>query len=237
MAMRGFVAMTAAEFLGAPALPGNPAWMACHFSCYGTGLSNLPQQLPRDAMIILNDRTPIHGHDPSAITDQLLQLCESLHPWGFLLDFQRPDNKETEILCQTLAEKLPCPVGISHYYASPFCCPVFLPPPPLHKPLSDYISPWAGREIWLEAAIQAQTMTITTEGCHIQSSPADPLDEPKFFDAKAYSSYHTELSDDRAVFSLLRGEMELKELLANAQVLGISLTIGLYQQLGPSFFS
>ena len=237
MAMKGYLAMTAAEFLGAPALPGNPAWMACHFSCYGTGLSNLPQQLPQDAMIILNDRTPIHGHDPSVITDQLLQLYETHHIWGFLLDFQRPDNKETERLCQILLKMLPCPVGISHHYASSLDCPVFLPPPPLHKPLAEHIFPWKGREIWLEAAMQAQTMTVTSEGCHIQSSPADTLDAPNFFDAKVFSSYHMDLSEDRAVFSLLRGETELKELLAGAQELGISLAIGLYQQLGPNFFS
>ena len=49
------LAMTAAE-LGAAPLPSHPAWMACHFSPYSTGLTNLPPKLPQDSLLILNDR-------------------------------------------------------------------------------------------------------------------------------------------------------------------------------------
>jgi hypothetical protein len=67
------------------------AWMACHFSPYGTGLSNLPPNLPANAMVILNDRTPIHGHDSKEILCQL----NNLTPHCLLLDFQRQAVEET----------------------------------------------------------------------------------------------------------------------------------------------
>ena len=40
-----YLAMTAAELSAAEALPRKMAYMACHFSLYGTGLSNIPEQL------------------------------------------------------------------------------------------------------------------------------------------------------------------------------------------------
>ena len=46
MAIGRYFAMTAAEIRGCSALPAGIAWMACHFSPYGTGLSNLPPELP-----------------------------------------------------------------------------------------------------------------------------------------------------------------------------------------------
>ena len=67
MAIRPFLAMTAAEIRGTETLPPKTAWMACHFSPYSTGLSNLPKALPPGSMVILDDITPIHGHDSETI--------------------------------------------------------------------------------------------------------------------------------------------------------------------------
>ena len=72
------LAMTAAEISYASKLPANPAYMACHFSAYGTGLSNMPTQLPKDSLLILNDRVPVCGHDHDLIPEQLRQLVQSL---------------------------------------------------------------------------------------------------------------------------------------------------------------
>ena len=46
MAIRQYLAMTAAEMTQAGSLPRHSAWMACHFSPYSTGLTNLPDRLP-----------------------------------------------------------------------------------------------------------------------------------------------------------------------------------------------
>ena len=148
MALPLYLAQTAAEMAGNP-LSGSCAYMACHFSPGGRGLSNLPEMLPTGAMLILDDSSPMDGHDPALILDQLAELiarhrCESL-----LLDFQRTNIREQQELAKLLADTLPCPVGVSELYAHGLSCPVFLPPVPPDRPLSDYLQPWQGRETWL----------------------------------------------------------------------------------------
>ena len=64
MAIPQYLAMTAAEMAGTAPLPRYMAWMACHFSPYSTGLTNRPAKLRQGSLLILNDRTPIHCHDP-----------------------------------------------------------------------------------------------------------------------------------------------------------------------------
>ena len=106
MAIRSFLAMTAAEFATAGTLPEYVAWMACHFSPYGTGLTNLPPTLPPGSLLILNDRIPICGHDPERIAGQLLQTAETTQCTGVLLDFQCASEENVrlaEYLISTLS--------------------------------------------------------------------------------------------------------------------------------------
>ena len=58
-----YMAMTAAEFIKAKELPTKLGWMACHFSQSNTGLCDLPDMLPKNAIIILDDSTPPEDHD------------------------------------------------------------------------------------------------------------------------------------------------------------------------------
>lgn len=225
-----YLAMTAAEFLNTDRLPEKIAWMACHYSCYGTGLANLPVELPEGSMIIFNDRTPPDKHDPRRILAQLTELAEALKPDGFLLDFQRSGMALNRQITQTLAEGLPCPVGVTAEYAKDLDCAVFLAPPPLHMALADHIAPWTGREIWLEAALETHTYTITEEGCKIEVRENAPLPEPVFTEDTLFCRYHTELLEDAAIFTLQRTKDDLDALLTHAS--GITRSMGLYQQLG-----
>lgn len=232
MALQCYLAMTCAEFNAAAVLPEHIAWMACHFSCYGTGLSNLPGTLPEGSMVIVNDRTPVQGHDPGFILEQLIQLYEVRKPSCFLLDFQRPEVKEAAGIARVLAEGLPCPVGVSDLYAGGLDCSVFLPPPALHVPLEAHLAPWKGRRIWLEAAPDAQTITVTAEGSRYAPADIESLDEPVFEDKALHCRYHTEIAGTAALFHLLREKEDLAALLADAERLGVTQAVGLYQQLG-----
>ncbi len=220
-----YLALTAAEFAVCSSFPQNVAWMACHFSSYGTGLSNLPPKLPEGAMVILNDRTPIHGHDPKEILCQLI----SLHPDCLLLDFQRPGGDTTLELTQVLEKELPCPVGVSHKYAEDLSCPVFLPPVPPDVPLEEYLSPWQGREIWLEAALEGITYTLTENG-----STAVPLLHPPqdgLVDEQLQCHYKIEVLDSIADIHLYRTPDDLLNLLQQAKNHGVTKAVGLYQEL------
>ena len=224
-----YLALTAAEFANTAPLPEKIAWMACHFSCYGTGLSNLPTQLPEGSLIILNDRTPADKHDPGRILAQLLELEETLKPDGFLLDFQRAGLPLNLEIAQILTQSLPCPVSVTAEYAKDLNCAVFLEPPPLHMAPAEHIAPWTDREIWLEAALETRKYIVTTEGCTLEDQENTTLAEPVFIEDKLFCRYHTDVFEDSAVFTLQRSKMELDALLEQAG--GIARAVGLSQQL------
>lgn len=223
-----YLAMTAAEFTHCDTLPNHCAWMACHFSPYGTGLSNLPTSLPEGSMIILNDRMPICGHDPQRIEEQLHILLDKLSPCGILLDFQRPDSEETRTLSKILVDALPCPVCVSELYARELSCPVFLPPAKLTCSLKDHLAAWTGREIWLEAALDSLSLRITERGCTIDPCIAQEMPHR---DPSLHCHYRLDLAEDSARFSLERTKEDLDSLLDEATAYGVTHAVGLWQEL------
>ena len=230
MAFPLYLAMTAAEIRENPRLPSHFAYMACHFSPYGTGLSNPPTQLPGGSLLILNDRTPICGHDPEVVAAQLCRWYDSFDCCGILLDFQRSDCAETAALAAHIVETLPYPVAVSESYAAPLPCPVLLPPVPLDIPIAEYLQSWNGREIWLEAALDAMEITLTPEGCLRIGIPQPNL-EDGFFDEALHCHYRIEVQNDQARFTLFRTRADLDELLQEAEQLGVTQAVGLWQEL------
>lgn len=232
MALPVYLAMTAAEFHSGKAPPKHPAWMACHFSCYGTGLSNRPERLPQGAMVILNDRTPVHGHDPGLVAEQLLQIVSQCNAGGVLLDFQRENCDQTQAIAKAIVEALSCPVGVTEAYGKGLDCPVFLSPPPLHRPLEEYLSPWSGREVWIEAALDAVAITVTSEGSRFSPAHSTEVTEPSFPEEHLFCRYCTAVSETQAVFTLFRTRQTLDAMLQEAERLGVTRAVGLYQELG-----
>lgn len=230
MAIVLHLAMTAAEFTACSPLPGHIAWMACHFSPYGTGITNLPKHLPPGSLLILNDRTPVCGHDPALVAQTLDTLVKRLKCGGILLDFQRPGCEQTNRIAAEIA-KLPCPVAVSELYAGALDCPVFLPPVPLHQPLADHLAPWQGREVWLEAALDSLQITVTEKGSEYTPLPWEAEPEIRFTDGCLHCGYTTTIQPGLARFSLHRTRPMLNSLLTEAEKLGVTHAVGLYQQL------
>ncbi len=220
-----YLALTAAEFTACSQFPANPAWMACHFSPYGTGLCNLPPVLSGDAMLILNDRIPPAGIDAGYILDQLARInCGCI-----LLDFQREGNPETERIVRAIVESESRPVGVTPQYVQTLTCPVFLPPVPIDIPLAEYLAPWQGREIWLEAAMDSLCYSVTEQG----SSPGPLFKVPDrgLRDDELFCHYHVETFEAKAEFSLWRTREDLDGLLNKAQSHGVTRAVGLWQEL------
>lgn len=231
MEIMQYLAMTGAEYRGNQHLDFPMAWMACHFSPYSVGLSNLPDSLPKDSMLIVNDLTPIHGHDADIILPQLTQIIHNLQITKVLLDFQRPYHKELQRISQVLCKELPCPVAVSEAYATECNCPVFLSAPPLLCDLKSHLAPWEGREIWLEAATECACYTVTEDGCDATDCklPEEPL---PFADDLLHVRYSITMEDDCVNFTVARDRQEVKDLLQEAVSLGVSTSVGLLQQLG-----
>lgn len=232
MGIPHYLAMTAAEFRAAQSLPPAPAWMACHFSPYGTGLSNLPRKLPEGALLVLDDITPICGHDPNVIEAQLALCVEARKCRGVLLDFQREGYAEAAALAAHLTSTLPFPVCVTAGYGKDLTCPILLPPVPCDISLKDYLAPWQGREIWLETALDGTEIMLTEEGSSIHPLPHPQPPADGFLEETLHCHYRIETREDTAVFSLWRTQEDLDALLTEAEALGVTLAVGLYQEFG-----
>ena len=225
------LAMTPSEIKQHPSLPAPPAWMSCHFSEDNQGLTDLPEELPEGCLLILDDRIPCSGHSAPLAAAILREVIAQFHCCALLLDFQRPANIETAAMVEALIRALPCPVAAPPEYAKKYPCPVFLPPAPLHIPLEKYLRPWHGREVWLEAALGQEQITVSKNGAAIEQIFA-AAPSCGFFDETLRCRYMTSIQEDHISFTLFDTPGTLKKKLELAQSLGVTRTVGLYQELG-----
>lgn len=235
MGLPVYLAQTYWEMMDFSQIPENTAYMACHFSSYGSGLEKLPEGLPKIPLLILNDRIPVWNHDPVLVTAQLKEAVETLEAGAILLDFQRKNCPGTESVANAVISALPCPVGISESYAQERDCPVFLSPLPLRKTLEEYVAPWKDREIWLDIAMNAEEITVTKDGSQFTDLTRFSPDGSCHKDPELLCSYQIRVLEDRAVFTLFRTREDIAALLQQAEGLGVTRAVGLYQELGQYF--
>ena len=230
MAIPQYLAMTAAEMAGTSPLPHQTAWMACHFSPYSTGLCNLPNKLPRGSLLILNDRTSIHGHDPERVCRELKKVMQQLECPALLVDFQNPPCQEAQALAAFLARHLDAPMGISPPFAQESAA-VFLPPVPTDVTAEEYLGKWAGRELWLEASLEGQNIALTPAGAAYSPNRRQDYDHVHF-DPALHCRYSIEDTPEGITFHTWRTPEDLKTLLEEAEPLGVTTSVGLFQELG-----
>lgn len=226
-----FLAMNASEITASP-IPQHCAWMACHFSAWGEGISNFPASLPAGSILILNDRIPCRGHSADLVASQISEAVSRFECESVLLDFQRPDNPETELVVQSILSAATYPVCITEYYGRNLSCPILLGPCPLHIPIEEYLVPWKDREIWLEAALCQQAITITKDGTDFASCIPSERYENVFFDETLCCQYFTQIEEKQIRFTLFDTMASLEKKLENARKLGVNRAIGLWQELG-----
>ncbi len=223
MALPVYLAMTPQEIAACPQLPEHIAWLACHFSPYGTGLAGLPQGLPPGSLLILDDRIPVWHHDPALVARQLAEAVEQTEAAGVLVDFQGRSSRLKDIAAAVL-EAIPTAAvtaGLLDEGA------VLVPPIPPGEIPADCLKPWEERDIWLELSPSPIQITVDEKGS--RSAPyTGPLPETVFRDEALCCSYGTEVFHDRGVFTLFRTAEDIKALL---QAVPNIHPVGLYQEL------
>lgn len=227
-----YLALTSAEISSAVPITFPCAYMACHFSPYTEGISNIPDSFPEGSVLILNDRLPCQGHSASLVAGQLKDTVTRFGCESVLLDFQRPPDPESEAIVARITSEISCPVAVSERFAEKLDCPVFLSPAPLHMSLKEYLQPWLSREIWLEAALCQEEIQITDKGMiHNPIFPTEQLDGG-FYDEDLRCCYRTQIPGNSIRFTLYDTPESLERKLALAAELGVSRAVGLWQELG-----
>ena len=222
-----FLAVTGQEM--AAFHPARTAYMACHFSAGGTGLSNMPRSLPEGSILLLDDSMPVQGHDAKIVTRQLNDLVKAFSVQAVLLDFQRSKSEETSNMVAAILDACACTVAVTIAYAQNQRCPVFLPPPPVNKPLTPYLQPWLKQGAFLEIAPEGLQITVTKDGSQTISLP--PTEELPLVDRRLHCHYSVKVFPEKAVFTLSRTREDLAALANEAQNSGVLGTVGLYQEL------
>lgn len=225
MGITQYLAMTEQELSAGPP-PPCLAYLGCCFS--ESGLGGLPQRLPPGALLILDDRTPPGDRPIPEIAEALGNVLDRFSCRGLLLDFERPGIAPQKALAAFLARQLPCPVAAPPEYA-PEGCPVFLPPIPVDCTVEDFLSPWQGRDIWLDTGLHGLELTLTPAGA-IASPAAAPLLQG-FYDEALCCRYTIRETPQGFLFRLGRDRACLQKLLARAEPLGVTLSVGLWQEL------
>ena len=232
MVLPRYLAMTGAEMSALSAYSFPIAYMGCHFSPYTQGLTNIPDSLPPDSMLILTDRMPCDGHSADLVVRQLQDAVTQLKCESVLLDFQRPPDLESSAMADKITGALSCPVAVTEGFAKGLTCPMFLSPGPLHQPLAEYLLPWQGREIWLEAALCQDEITVTESGSEFtRQFPPEGLDGG-FYDETLCGHYRIKTGADRVTFTLFDTLDSLEKKLEQARSLGVNRAVGLWQELG-----
>ena len=222
-----FLAQTSGEIK--KQLPEKLAYMALHFSPYSTGLSNLPLDLPKNSILLLDDSMPPENHDPQLVSEQLVQLVNQFSPAGVLLDFQRPVTEKLTAMADCIVKALPCPVGVTERYARDLGCPVFLSPLPANKGLQDYLKPWLNQGVYLEIAPDCLEITVTEKGSKIRQ--IYPVQNLPLANKKLHCHYQVKVFPDKAVFTICRYKEDLAALVQEAESLGVLGCVGLYEEL------
>lgn len=224
-----FLAQTRGE-MNAP-LPPRFAYMACHFSLYGRGLSNLPDALPPDSILLLDDSTPPNGHDPDIVARQLTELVNRFSVKAVLLDFQNAETEESRAMVAALVRALPKKIAVTEVYAKDFPCSVFLSPTPVNMSLETHLSPWLQQGVFLEIAPDALQIAVTEKGSFFCPVPVNQYRTLPLTDHLLHCHYQVEASPEKAIFTLQRTKEDLTELVRRAYTMGILGAVGLYREL------
>ena len=230
MAIPICLALTAAELAGMQDTPSPMGWLACHFSPYSQGLSNMPPPLQPDSVLILDDSNPFTVHQGTLIVEQLLEYQKTCPIKALVLDFQYQNDRNLRILADLLRAKLPYPVIAPPEYAGADS-PVLLPPCPLQLPLAEHIAPYQNRQIWLEIALNGLNVTVTSSGCIQEPFEYGRDGAYPHWDPRLLCHYKISKTPESITFQMQRTRSGLTRLMTEAEDLGVCHAIGLWQEL------
>ncbi len=212
-------------------LPKKTAFLSCHFSSSGKGLSNVPHSLPKDSLLLVDDSMPVCEHDPGVVVKQLKDLVARFSVKAVLLDFQGEKTAQAENMAQAIINGLPCPVAVTERYARGLGCPVFLSATPADIAVEKHLEKWLKQGVFLEIAPCETRIEVTETGRKKTPLSFKNPENLPLYNEKLCCHYDVEVFPNRAIFTLGRTKEDLAALAEKALALGALGLVGLYQEL------
>ena len=100
--------------------------------------------------------------------------------------------------------------------------------------MQEHFAPWAGREIWLDLAVDAEIITLTAEGAVIAPVVLEESPPLCHREERLHCHYSIETGEDFARFTLWRTKEDVDNLQLAAEALGVHTFVGLRQELGQA---
>ncbi len=232
MALKVYLAMTESEIREkSPSLPA-VAWLTGGFIRETGELVGMGALCPEGTMLTVTDSAGLEGLDLDGALSALMRTVEEYHCESILLDFQQPECPEAAALAERVVNAATCPVGVSAKYAVDGCA-VLVPPVPVDRTVEEYLEAWRGREIWLELSREGKHMTVGEDG--VSEESVDGTEPGPHYEKQFCCHYDLQIGEHAAHFYLSRGKEDLLAMMERAESLGVTRTVGLYQELGKDF--
>lgn len=234
MSIPFFLAISAREFPLFSELPPNIAWMSAHFSSSGSGLSNLPQNLPEGSLLILDDQTPWEGHSTEMVCREVVESLLKSKASGLLLDFERPVTPETALLTTALSQccrEIGVMLGAPESYAAEEDTAIFISPLPCQTPPELLYQ--KNRKLWLDVSAGAYLLHIAALGATGQAADQRSFPDgsyPEFIDPVLHCSYRSRPNAGGIDILLSHSRESIDTLLTALDEQVVQLAIGLYRE-------
>lgn len=222
-----YLAMTPCEIRQADDVPGHLSWMSAHFSKENELLCNLPENLPENSILVIDDAFPISEHNSALILEQLKMILNNSDLIEILLDFQREYNPKLKAFSAEVAGAFPNRVAVTPNYDNGKTI-VFLPPAPPNIPIQQYLVPWRDRDTWLDLTMSKlamrikQNSVIMEDTCEVGKCP--------HISPELSTHYGITATNEEILIQFQRTKDDCNMLLQKAAEFGVTRGIGLYQE-------
>ena len=98
--------------------------------------------------------------------------------------------------------------------------------------MTSRLARWRGREIWLDTTMEGLELVLTEEGANSTPLPHQTFPDCGLDDGALHCHYRISQQENSAVFTLWRTRSDICAQLEEAEAIGVTAAVGLYQEFG-----
>lgn len=221
-----YLAMTPKEYHNFHRTVDYPAWMNIHFNSQDRTLCNLPIDLSKTSLLIIDDSVDFINPDIDKIIKMLLPICKSDSLCGIILDFQKPSTNDAATLASRIQQDFPGKVACTSEYLEGSSI-LFLPSPSPIVSCRDALSEIKGKRIWLDCDTSAYSFRCSGDGI---TADCNQINRTPFLSEKLHCHYWHCIKENMLLINASRTVNDWMDFLSEANRYGVEAGIMLHQE-------